>query len=116
MRKSTFVMTALAATLMVGSALAQTPPAGGGMGGRGQYTQEERAMMFLDQKGMTAEQVADMRTKQRAMSDEERAKQKADLDSRWAKLSATQQAAAIAEMPAGRGPGGGGGGGQGGGQ
>ncbi len=101
MRKSSIILASITASLLAGAALAQTPPAGGGMGGgRGAYTAEERAMMFLDQKGMTQEQIADIRAKQRDMSDADRTKQKADLDARWAKLSTQQQADAMSAMQA----------------
>ena len=114
MRKSILMLTAVAASLLALPALAQTPPAGGMTaaapgGGRGAgMTQEQRAMQFVLQKGMTADQVTAERAKQRALSPEDRTKYLADLDAKWAKLTAAEKADAIANMPAGRGgPGGG---------
>jgi hypothetical protein len=123
MRKSIFMMTA-AAALVAGSALAQPAPGGamqggmqGGAGRGGFLSQEERAMQFVNQKGMTPEQVQAERTKQRGMSPDDQAKLKASLDAQWAKLSKADQDKAMADMQASfQGRGGAGGGRQGGGQ
>jgi len=102
---------AFAATLL-GSAAAYadstSPPPGGGtmmMGGhgggmRGMFTPEERMMWFTDgakaTAGMTDDQKHAYRQQQRehfmSMSDDDKAKFKADLDKRWAALTPAQQA------------------------
>ncbi|MBS0472119.1 MAG: hypothetical protein JSR60_13680 [Proteobacteria bacterium] len=89
---------ALAALLLSATpVLADPPPAGGGMMGghgsamHGMFTPEERMMMFVDgmkaTAGMTDDQKKAYRDKRRtdimAMSDSDRAKFKADLDTRW---------------------------------
>jgi hypothetical protein len=76
----------------------------GGM--HGMFTPEERMMLFADMfkatANMTDDQKHAFRHEQRdrimAMSDADRAKFKADLDSRWNALSADQKAALTAKM------------------
>ena len=110
---------ALAAALLLSSAaiaenaIAADPPAGGAtMGGhgmmRGMFTPEERMMLFVDGWKATANMTDDQkkayrderRTKIMAMSDADRAKLKADLDTRWAALPADQKASITAKMEA----------------
>jgi hypothetical protein len=93
-------------------ALAADPPAMGAMGGhgmmRGMFTPEERMMLFVDgfkaTAGMTDDQKKAYRDERRAkimaMSEADRAKMKADLDTRWAALPADQKASITAKMEA----------------
>jgi Spy/CpxP family protein refolding chaperone len=113
---SRILLAAAAVACLAGSASAQTPaenaaqsppPAGGGMGGgghgmmRGMFTPEERMMLMVDMHKATANMTDDQkqayRKQQRqqfmAMSDADRAKYKADLDTRWAALPPDQKAA-----------------------
>src|SRR5438552_18764643 len=79
-------------------ASAPPPEAGHGMMMHGMFTQEERMMLFSDMykatSDMTDDQKKDYHRQQRArimgMSDEDRAKLKADLDVRWNAMSADQ--------------------------
>jgi hypothetical protein len=75
---------------------------------RGMFTQEERMMLFADLSKATANLSDDQkhayRHEQRdrimAMSDSDRAKFKANLDTRWNALPADQRAAMLAKMQA----------------
>jgi len=104
---------AIAAVLLGSAALADsTPPAnppamgrGHGMM-RGMLSDEERTMLFADMfkatAGMTDDQKHAYRQEQRSrfmsMSDSDRSKFKADLDSRWNALPADQKTAMMAKM------------------
>ena len=117
MSLSKIVLAAIAASFIGSAALADStpassPPATGAMEGHGMmhgmFTQEERMMLFADTSkataGMTDDQKHAYRHEQRdrimAMSDTDRAKFKADLDSRWNTLSADQKADMTAKMQA----------------
>lgn len=110
---------ALAAALLLSSAaiadstLAADPPASATtMGGhgmmRGMFTPEERMMLFADRAKTAAGMSEDQRKADRqafrdkimAMSDADKAKFKADLDTRWNALSADQKAAITAKFQA----------------
>jgi len=104
---------AIAAVFLGSAALADsTPPAnppamgpGHGMM-RGMFSDEERTMLFADMfkatAGMTDDQKHAYRQQQRtrfmSMSDSDRSKFKADLDSRWNALPADQKTAMMAKM------------------
>ena len=120
MSLSKIVLTTLVATFLSTAAYAESTPASnppavgamGAMGGHdmmhGMFTQEERMVLYADMSkataGMTDDQKHDYRHGQRdrimAMSDTDRAKFKADLDSRWNALPADQKAAMTAQMQA----------------
>ncbi|HEY4942005.1 MAG TPA: hypothetical protein VII56_11320 [Rhizomicrobium sp.] len=117
MSLSKFAFAALAASCLTTSVYAaDTPPAanppammGAGHGAmRGMFTQEERMMMMADSfkatAGMTDDQKhayrGDRRAKIMAMSDADRAKFKADLDTRWNALPADQKASITAKVQA----------------
>ncbi len=112
---TTFVATFLSSAAYAESTPASNPPAVGAMsamGGHGvmhgMFTQEERMVLFADMSnataGMTDDQKHAYRHGQRdrimAMSDTDRAKFKADLDSRWNALPADQKADMTAKMQA----------------
>ena len=105
MSLSRFAFAAVAATLFVSPVSAADAPAGAPMAGHGMmggmFTKEERMMWFADGMKATANMTDDQkqayRKQQRqqfmAMSDADRAKYKADLDTRWAALPPDQKAA-----------------------
>ncbi|HUO97436.1 MAG TPA: hypothetical protein VMU01_02140 [Rhizomicrobium sp.] len=106
-----FAFAACAALLLASPVLAADAPAGAPPGHgmmRGMFTPEERMMLMSDafkaMAGMTDEQRHAYRQQQRdrimAMSDEDRAKFKADLDARWNALPADQKAALQAKVQA----------------
>src|SRR5579871_5560613 len=109
---ATIAASFISSAALADSAPASSPPAMGAMGGhgmmRGMFTPEERMMLFADMfkatAGMTDDQKHAYRHEQRdrimAMSDADRAKFKADLDSRWNSLTADQQADLKAKMQA----------------
>jgi hypothetical protein len=109
MSPSKLAFAALAASLLVTPVLAADAPAGAPPGHgmmHGMFTPEERMMLMSDAftatAGMTDEQRHAYRQQQRerimAMSDEDRAKFKADLDARWNALPADQNAALQAKV------------------
>ncbi len=120
MSLSKIALTTLVATFLSSAAYAESTPASsppamsatGADGGHGMmhgmFTQEERMMLFADMakatSGMTDDQKHAYRHGQRdrimAMTDTDRAKFKADLDSRWNALSADQKADMTAKMQA----------------
>ena len=123
MSLSRLLFAAATVTLLSTSAFAETPaeaathmppPAdtGMGMGGhgmmRGMFTPEERMMLFADRAKTAAGMSEDQRKADRqafrdkimAMSDADKAKFKADLDTRWNALSADQKAAITAKFQA----------------
>jgi len=120
MSLSKIVLTTLVATFLSSAAYAEstpasTPPATAAMGAEGghgmmhgMFTQEERMVLFADMSkataGMTDDQKHAYRHGQRdriiAMSDTDRTKFKADLDSRWNALPADQKADMTAKMQA----------------
>ena len=108
---------AVATSLLGTAALADPPPPSqGSMGGgmmshgmmRGMFTDEERLMLFADSAkataGMSDDQRHAWRQQQRehfmSMSDSDKAKMKADLDTRWAALSPQQKADIKTKMEA----------------
>jgi hypothetical protein len=108
-------LVAIAAALLGTAALADSappasPPAMGPGHGmmRGMLSDEERMVLFADMfkatAGMTDDQKHAYRQQQRtrfmSMSDADRAKFKADLDSRWNALPADQKTAMMAKMKA----------------
>lgn len=112
---SKLLVAAATASLLATAALAEPPaaPAAGTMMGghgamRGMFTPEERMMMFVDgfkaTAGMTDDQKKAYRDERRAkimaMSEADRARLKADLDTRWAALPADQKASITAKMEA----------------
>jgi Spy/CpxP family protein refolding chaperone len=114
---SKFAFAVIAASLMTSAAIAQTtpaaaPPAMGDHGGHGMMhgmlSPEERMMLMADMHKATASMTDDQkhayREQQRdrimGMSDTDRAKFKADLDTRWAALPADQKAMIKAAMDA----------------
>jgi hypothetical protein len=111
MSLSRFAFAVLAASLLAAPALAADAPteapSGHGMM-HGMFTPEERMMLMSDAfkatAGMSDEQRHAYRQQQRdrimAMSDEDRAKFKADLDARWNALPADQKAALQAKVQA----------------
>jgi hypothetical protein len=93
----------------VSLAHADPAPQGQGMHGmRGMFTPEERMMLFADGAKATAAMTDDQRHAWRqqqrehfmSMSDADKAKMKSDLDTRWAALTADQQAAIKTKMDA----------------
>ncbi|HWD26058.1 MAG TPA: hypothetical protein VG387_02740 [Rhizomicrobium sp.] len=96
MTTSRFLLAAGAALLLSTAAFAQDH--GGGM--RGMFTPEERMMLFADNMkataGMTDDQRHAYREKERdhfmSLSDTDKARMKADLDSRWAAMTPAQKA------------------------
>jgi len=96
----------LATPVLAADAPADSPPGHGMM--HGMFTPEERMMLMSDAfkatAGMTDEQRHSYRQQQRdrimAMSDEDRAKFKADLDARWNALPADQKTALQAKVQA----------------
>ena len=109
---SRFLLAAGAALMLTTSAFAQGAPAqGGGMGGggmHGMFSPEERMVWFADAQkataGMTDDQRHAYRQQQRdhfqAMSDNDKAKMKADLDARWAAMTPAQKADLKAKVDA----------------
>ena len=111
MSPSKFAFAAIAASLLVTPVVAADAPAGAPPGHgmmHGMFTPEERMMLMSDAfkatAGMTDEQRHAYRQQQRdrimAMSDEDRAKFKADLDARWNALPAAQKSALQAKVQA----------------
>jgi hypothetical protein len=111
MSPSKFAFAVLAASLLVTPVLAADAPAGAPAGHgmmRGMFTPEERMMLMSDAfkatAGMTDDQRHAYRQQQRerimAMSDDDRAKFKADLDTRWNALPADQKTALQAKVQA----------------
>jgi len=103
MTMSRFLIAASAALLVSTAAFAQSaPPQGDGAAHgmmHGMFSPEERMMLFSDNMtataGMTDDQRHAYRDQQRqrimSMSDADKAKMKADLDTRWAALTPAQK-------------------------
>jgi hypothetical protein len=114
---SKLALAVLTASLLAGAAYAEntspaSPPTANATGGhgmmRGMFTPEERMILMSDAfkatAGMTDDQRHAYRQQRRdrimAMSDEDRAKFKADLDVRWNALPADQKTALQAKVQA----------------
>jgi hypothetical protein len=112
MTKSHFLLAATAALLVSTAAFAQSAPPQGDASAhgmmRGMFSPEERMLLFADSmkatSGMTDDQRHDYRKQQRdhfmTMSDADKAKMKADLDSRWAAMTPDQKADVKARIDA----------------
>lgn len=112
MSYSKLSMALIAASLLVSQASAEgnspspstAANGGGSMAMHNMFTNEERMMLFADfvkaTAGMTDDQKQAYRVQERsrisAMSDADRANLKADLDSRWSRLSEGQKSAMTA--------------------